>query len=419
MHPSTESTSSSLAACTNEAIWLSSSNLPMSKKRDKQGAAWLIGKGEGAQRVEGRSPMAAAVRTFGNYLRHFTRSVDIVDDRIFEAVRQLVYKYVRDELGATYFSLACTQVVNDVAVLKTLWSSEGEEHFTPIRSSADEYHSQISVSFGQQKPLWIVNPDRRPLRETHTYVDLWSNITNLPPYREPVNRDLRTSIVVPLVHWDRVLGVIYLETASYLEITEVAKDELRLLADALAILYDLQQANRAQATGTRDAISELQDILSTTKFPRLTKPQIFIASSSRADDQVLAIIQEVLDEYSDRLNVVLWSRIEESGSITLQIVEEIAKSRFGMCYFSEPAPASEHRFRDNPNVVFEAGMLHSLTNSPAGRPAGWIPIREGVATGSIRFRRRAHGNCAAEDGRRSHRAAASGQSTAEDEPTVE
>lgn len=95
--------------------------------------------------------MAAAVRTFGNYLRHFTRSVDIVDDRIFEAVRQLVYKYVRDELGATYFSLACTQVVNDVAVLKTLWSSEGEEHFTPIRSSADEYHSQISVSFGQQK----------------------------------------------------------------------------------------------------------------------------------------------------------------------------------------------------------------------------------------------------------------------------
>jgi hypothetical protein len=27
--------------------------------------------------------MAAAVRTFGNYLRHFTRSVDIVDDHVF------------------------------------------------------------------------------------------------------------------------------------------------------------------------------------------------------------------------------------------------------------------------------------------------------------------------------------------------
>ncbi len=53
MHPSTESTSSSLAACANEAIWLSSSNLPMSKKRDKQGAAWLIGKGEGAQESKG------------------------------------------------------------------------------------------------------------------------------------------------------------------------------------------------------------------------------------------------------------------------------------------------------------------------------------------------------------------------------
>jgi hypothetical protein len=27
-------------------------------------------------------------------------------------------------------------------------------------------------------------------------------------------------------------------------------------------------------------------------------------------------------------------------------------------------------------VLFEAGMLHSLTNSPVTVPSGWIPIRE-------------------------------------------
>jgi Predicted nucleotide-binding protein containing TIR-like domain len=261
-------------------------------------------------------------------------------------------------------------------VLKTLWSSEGEEYLTPIWTPDEQFASQVSVSFHRRKPLWVVNQDRKPLRKSRAYVDLWSNETDLPLYQEPINRDLSTSIVVPLLHWGRAIGVIYLETVSYLEITEVAKEELRLLADALAILYDLQQANRAQTTGTQDAISELNDLLSATRFPQLTKPQIFIASSRRADEQVMAIIREVLDEYSDRLNVVAWNRIEDSGSITIQIVEEIAKSRFGMCYFSEPVKDAEHRFQDNPNVLFEAGMLHSLTNSPDERPSGWIPIRE-------------------------------------------
>lgn len=31
---------------------------------------------------------------------------------------------------------------------------------------------------------------------------------------------------------------------------------------------------------------------------------------------------------------------------------------------------------DNPNVIFEAGMLHALINSPDAPPSGWIPVRE-------------------------------------------
>jgi hypothetical protein len=316
------------------------------------------------------------VQTFGDYLRHFARSVDIVDEHTIDEVKDLVYAYVRNELEAGYFSLASEQPVDGRVGLRTIWSTTNEDYSTTIRTPEGGYSSQISVAFGERKPLWIVNHDQRPLRETTEYVDQWSGVTDLPRYQASIDRDMRTSIILPLVHWSRVLGVINLESTSCLEITDVAKDELLLLADAVAILSELRQTNRAQVTGTRAALSDLKTVLSSTKFPRITKPQVFVAFSGRADDEVVGVIQQVLTEFDDILRIVLWNRIEESGSITLRLIEEIARSTFGICYFSEPVAGSDGQFEDNPNVLFESGMLHSLTNSPVGTPSGWIPIRE-------------------------------------------
>jgi hypothetical protein len=317
------------------------------------------------------------VTSFGDYLQQFARSIDIVDENTIEQVRRLVYKYVEKELGAAYFSLATETKVDGKPALQTFWSTGDETHTTTVRTPEGKYSSQISVAFDQRNPLWVVDQEQRLLRNCDKYVDLWSGVTGLPKYESPkVNRDMRTSIVVPLVHWGNVLGVMYLESTSYLEITEVAKDELSLFSDALAILFDLHRANRAQIQGTKDAISELQVILRDSKFPHLTKPQIFVASSRQADDGVRGVIQEVLDEFSTILTVVQWDRIEASGSITTQLIEQIATSRFGLCYISEPAPDGQKGYVDNPNVLFEAGMLHSLTNSPVGRPSGWVPVRE-------------------------------------------
>jgi hypothetical protein len=320
--------------------------------------------------------MSKVVKTFGDYLRHFARSVDIVDEHTIDEVRDLVYAYVRDELEAAYFSLAAEQTVDGRVGLRTIWSTNNADHATTIRTPEGNYSSQISVAFGERKPLWIVNPDQRPLRQSTEYVDRWSGVTDLPRYQAPIDREMKTSIVLPLIHWSRVLGVICLESTSCLEITEVAKDELQLLADAVAILSELRQTNRAQVAGTRAALTDLKAILSSTKFPRITKPQVFIAFSSRADDEVVGAIQKVLGEFNDILRIVLWNKIEESGSITLRLIEQIARSRFGVCYFSEPSADSSEHFQDNPNVLFEAGMLHSLTNSPVGTPSAWIPIRE-------------------------------------------
>src|SRR6266496_189147 len=324
----------------------------------------------------GGPAMPKNARTFGDYLRQFARSVDIVDEQTMDAIRDLIYEYVSNELGAAYFSLACEQQVDDRAGLRTVWSSENQHIATTIRNAAGSYTSQISVSFDQRKPLWVVDPDRGPLRQADSYVDLWSGVPDLPTYQAPVNRDMKTSVIVPLVHWSRVLGVIYLESTAYLEIADVTKDELTLLADAVAILLELRQANRAQITGTRAAVNELSVTLRNTKFPRLTKPQLFVAFSDKADDAVIGVIQQILDEFSEVLRVVQWNGIEESGSITLGLIEEIARSRFGICYLSEPAKGAANEYSDNPNVLFEAGMLHSLTNSSIATPTGWVPIRE-------------------------------------------
>jgi hypothetical protein len=332
--------------------------------------------GEEASVTEGKGRPVSNVQTFGDYLRHFARSVDIVDEHTIDEVRDLVHAYVRNELEAGYFSLASEQPVDGRVGLRTIWTTTNEDYSTTIRTPEGSYSSQISVAFGERKPLWIVSPDQRPLRESTEYVDQWSGVTDLPRYQASIDRDMRTSIILPLVHWSRVLGVINLESTSCLEITEVAKDELLLLADALAILSELRQTNRAQVTGTRAALSDLKTVLNSTKFPRITKPQVFVAFSSRADDEVVGVIQQVLGEFDDVLRIVPWNGIEESGSITLRLIEEIARSTFGICYFSEPAAGPDGQFEDNPNVLFESGMLHSLTNSPVGAPSGWIPIRE-------------------------------------------
>lgn len=320
--------------------------------------------------------MARQLKSFGFYLRQFARSVDIVDERTIEEIRKLVYDYVRDELEIGFFTLTTSHSVNGEPGLQSRWRTEGPPVTSTIRNPDGSYSTQIAVAFDTGRPLWIVDPGQGPLQSCDTYSERWSNTTSLPPYQSPVNRPMRTSIVVPLTNWGTVLGVIYLESTRYLEFTEVAAEELRLLADSLAILFELRGANEAQVTGTRDAVSELRDVLDDTTFPRLTKPQIFVATSARADDAVLGVVQVVLEEFADVLAPVHWDLIDSSGSITLRLNEEISRSRFGLCYFSEPAKDAPHSYQDNPNVLFEAGMLHALTNAPTGQPRAWIPVRE-------------------------------------------
>lgn len=325
--------------------------------------------------------MSPRVNTFATQLRHFAKSVDIVDDDIFDRVRELVYKYVRSELGAEYFELMREQPMDRQAGLRMFWSSEDRDHFWRVRDEDGSYRLAMTMAYDLDRPAWLVSRDKSPLADG-TVEDEWSHLADLPRYEPIVDQPIRTCVIIPLRR-RRVHGLYYFESCAHLGITDVAKTELQMLGEALAILLELYETSRSQSRMTTEAIFELRESLESARFPKLARPHFFIASSSRADRAVVQVIDEVMHRYSDRLDFTDWKRMNESGNISAQIAREIARSKFGICYLSEEADARldrSPRFVDNANVVFEAGMLHALTSAneaaDGSEPAGWIPIRE-------------------------------------------
>ena len=323
--------------------------------------------------------MSELVKTFAELLRQFALSVDIVDQGTFNRVRDHVVEYMKNELEAAYFGLMTRSVIDGQPGLQTTWSSAEQGSATTIRTG-DTYTRQVSLVFDQRRPLWVVSSDGRPLREVEDsdgFLDLWSGVTGMPRYVAPVDEPMKTSIMLPLVRVGRPLGVMYLESTTHVESTPVAKHELTTLAEAIAILIELRDANKVQTEGTEKAVSQLGRFLGTAKFPRLTKPNLFLASADDADIQVLGILREVLAEYESMVSVFDWQEIADAGAITSQIADRIVRSRYGICYFSElDLSDAVHKYVDNPNVIFEAGMLHALINTPDAPPSGWIPVRE-------------------------------------------
>ena len=327
---------------------------------------------------EGTMPIA--INSFGKDLQQFARAIDIVDDRTWKTFEGLVTNYVLHEFGMEYFEFMAEDDVNDERGLRTQWISDGSERSKSIRQADGSWNGQTAMAFDLGKPMWIVRTDEGPLGPDVTpaeFEDLWSSSDNIPAYTATIT-GIHTSIIVPVRNGSRVIGVLDFEDGTYRKFNSVARDELTRLADAIAITYELHRANATQQSGTKTALGDLQSVLSTRRFPTsLSRPQIFFACSKAADPDVVAAIEQVLGEFDAYIRLRDWRRSSESGNITAQTLQDIATSRFGICYLSEPtANGAEHPFGDNPNVIFEAGMLHAFTNTAAEAPTEWIPIRE-------------------------------------------
>jgi len=317
--------------------------------------------------------------TFGKRLRRFALSVDIVDDYIFRQTWELIQRYLTDQLEPTYWALLKENMVNDKPGLLAKECSEGHKPAFSLRTDEGKYKCLAAYSFSESKPLWLVSADKETLAQGKPIKDKWSNSANLPHIEGPVGNSIKTMALIPLRQRGHTIGLLDLQSSHYTELTSKIKTELQLIAETLTELLTLCETNKSQRDHTLEAIKLHRGALDNESWPPLTKPKIFFASSDRADNAVIGTIRSVLDEFNDQLDVYYWKDSSESGNINWEILKRIKESQFGLCYFSEPTENSDngYKYQDNANVVFEAGMLQSLTNpAVTEHPTGWIPIRE-------------------------------------------
>jgi len=316
--------------------------------------------------------------TFAFRLKRFALAVDIVDDDIFRQLWNLILEYMASHLRPKYWALLTETTVNRLPGLAARECSLSAKPAFNLRLPDDSYNGLAALAFLEETPLWIVAEDQQVLGPGVAVRDEWSGASGLPWFDRPATEGIRTVILVPLQWKGRRLGLLDLQCADYQELTNRIKVELGHLADTLSVILPLWEANQERREHTMEAITLHMKALKEEQWPPLTKPQLFVASSDRADSEVMGAVREVLDQFAERLRVHYWRETSEGGNINTTMLRQIQASQFGLCYFSEPARESDgdHRFQDNANVVFEAGMLQALTNSVTDAPTGWIPVRE-------------------------------------------
>jgi hypothetical protein len=332
-------------------------------------------------------------RTFAERLKHFAMSGDFVDTDLCRSIRNLVDRYVTETLGMDFYHVMVDGTrIKGRPALKTAvssgqaWSNENQDT-VPVHEHSGDYKGQSTFAYEMDKKIWVTSAldDGKNvcLNDTVKYQDHWSDVTDLPKYFSDQKPEVRTSIVVPLRYGDRVFGFICLEGNQLLEFTESGKRETEALADAIAIVIWLYEGYLKQQESRKSAFSEIESIVNRRRIlSPLSKPKVFFATSSRADREVVGAIRETVSELEPYIQEVFWREIKEPGDITAQVMDELGQCRFGICYLSEPSEdvaTADHDYIDNPNVLFEAGMLQSLSRFATEGPDAWIPVRESAS----------------------------------------
>lgn len=314
-------------------------------------------------------------RSFGKHLKQFALSVDIIEESTFNRIESLLKKYFKDKLNCSFFEILVPCMVNGQPGLY-MWSTSAKKKVSNSIKKADgSYNGQTSFAYDIKKPLWIVPEEKKEcLDGTEMYLDLWSGQTGIPVYWHYSQDPIKTSIIFPYAKDnDAINCILNIESKEYLKICGQAKEEIKIIAEAIGILLELSEYNSGREENTIKAIDELSN--REKHAFKLEKPKVFIASSGNAKNDVMDLLLKIARSFSTQVEIVYWKDIEKSGNINIQIINAIRESSFGICYFSEPKAKNGKGFFDNPNVLFEAGMLHSLCCEPESVKA-WLPVRE-------------------------------------------
>ncbi len=317
--------------------------------------------------------------TFGKDLESVVQLArDHVTDAIAERIRKMASDYCEAALGAKSCDLFLYQSIINKPGLSPAWG-DARRGF-PIRKEDGTLSGLCATCFESKKPLWVVGANQETLTKTDNYSDLWSRTKELPPYLDNLDIEAKTLICFPVPRRGRspIEGVVNIESELYLTPNSVAKEEVAALSRGLHSLYTKREDNSRIQAQIEDAINHLRHLSGERRNLNLfIAPKLFFASPSNADKEVIGVIRQVLGEFENSINVVFWDEINDTGHIDMQILKRIEESRFGLCYLSEMLGSSPiDGYKDNPNVIFEAGLLQAQQQEPISDLRNWIPIRE-------------------------------------------
>lgn len=326
------------------------------------------------------------IKSFGEYLRQFALSIDFINRNNFADIKSKIIEYLRKHLGAHQIAFCIPAEVDDSDGFNTVWSFPKDNKSQKLKDSHGNYKRQLTLAMGEWRNLWVISGTDDHLSNENRGIDFWGNTqdANLPPfyYSKSVKRSKTAIMLVTKNAQNKPNGILIIELERKVMISSALREELLFVAEAVGLLHASYTSFEQQNEATYKALRYLRSIMDNVhlKIENEPRPALFLAYSERAPQDSLEIIQKVLDQYKDHVKKTDWKALHTPGEISQQIVDQIVNAKYGICYFSETVSSSRGKkklkYEDNPNVLFEAGMLNISTDSEKGIGTGWIPIRE-------------------------------------------
>ncbi|CAA6820661.1 MAG: Unknown protein [uncultured Sulfurovum sp.] len=320
--------------------------------------------------------------TFAEELLQFAKTVDILDEKLFLNIKEIINAYAFERWGVKYVKIMNLKFdLDGNRILEKFFLQEYSKGSTQHEMvNIDTSKGQMAYVIKHKQPVWIMAKDKKSyLNEAEAYVDCWSGLENIPEYQTIVsNAKIKTSIIVPFYELEKecryLRGVANYEIPETLEFNKECRDEILTLTDTISELLNLYNVRERQEHNTNYAINRLAIKLEIFNA-LLRKNKIFIASPLNGEKDVKKIILKVLAEVFPDIELVDWEANSETGSISEKMFDDINSSRYGICYFSEWSK-EKNKYIDNSNVMFEAGLMHAKFRTFSDEIPLWIPIRE-------------------------------------------
>ena len=317
--------------------------------------------------------------TFGYHLNILSQSVEVVNEDFLLRIADQIEVYLYEEIHISHSCILIPKTRDDKEGLEVIQFDGHLKDYFQIKNDDDQYRSQSAFSFYKKRNMWIVGKEGGPLSECENcdeFKDTWSGLNDdIPMYRDTAEKTIVSSILIPVKKKgeNKPFGVVAFESEIYQEYSKTLGDELSQIAEAVGRLHLRYTSYREARDNRYLALRKLKN--QSIKISDIPKEKIFFGYPKNANEDVVKCIKFVLETKYPEIKLEDWDDFEGMGLITTDLHRKISECRYGIFYLSEKIKESQNgtfKYRDNPNVFFEAGFLSSKSKEFEN----WIPIRE-------------------------------------------